>query len=323
MEKSVQEFIAKSNKEYGQNTIILGKDCRMKVDIISTGSLKIDIATGIGGIPKGRVVEVFGEESSGKSTLALHVAANVQKAGGNVLYIDAENALDPTYASRLGVNLEEVAISQPDNAEQAIGLVKSATSMRVFDLIVLDTIAAMTPRAIIDGEVGDAHMASMARLLSANLSYICDGAAKGNTSVLCLNQVRNTNFSGYGNPLGTSGGRAMRFYTSMRIQMTRSTLNKDGTVVAGNTVKVKIVKNKLAPPFTECEPEIVYGEGFSREHEIVDLGSDNGLIDKAGSWYSYKGERIGQGADTVAQFLVANPKITDELETAIKERLGM
>jgi recombination protein RecA len=319
----LQEFLKQCHKTYGKESVISANNARQFCDVTSTGSLKIDIALGIGGIPRGRLVEVFGGESSGKSTLCLQLAANVQKNGGSVLYVDDEHALDPTYAANLGVNLENLIISQPDSAEDALGIIKTGLVVGAFDLIVLDSIAGLTPQAVIDGEVGDSHVGRLARLMSQNCAYFASQASKSNTSLMLINQIREKVGVTYGSPETTPGGRAIRFYSSMRIQMSRSTLNKDGEDVLGNTVKVKVIKNKLAPPFKECEPEILYGEGFSRESEIVDLGSDAGIVEKAGSWYSYKGERVGQGKEAARQFFMANPELANEVELAVKKHFGV
>lgn len=319
--KKVSDFISKMNKEIGAGAVILGNTQKIKVDVISTGSLKIDAATGVGGIPRGRVTEVFGQESSSKTTLALHSTANVQKAGGSALYIDMEHALDPTYATNLGVNLGALAVSQPDNGEQALSIVKGALQMGAFDLIVVDSVASLIPRVVIEGEVGDAHMGVLARLMSANLPMFARLAFDSNVALLFLNQMRNKLGVQYGSPLTTPGGDAMKYYTSLRLQLTRSTLKKDGEEVLGNMVKAKVVKNKLAAPFKECEPEIIYGEGYSKESEIIDLGAEFDIVEKSGSWYSYKGERIGQGKEQVKQFLLGHPDISSEIEQMVRAKL--
>lgn len=322
-QQAIEKFVKECDKTYGEGSVISANASRKHCDVISTGSTKIDLATGIGGIPRGRLIEIFGAESSGKTTLSLQVAANCQKMGGVALYVDNEHALDPTYASNLGVNLDSMLISQPSSAEESLGIIKTALSVGAFDLIVLDSIAGLTPQAVIDGEVGDAHVGRVARLLSQNLQNFASEASKSNTSVVFINQIREKIGVMFGNPETTSGGRAIRFYSSMRIQATRSTLKKDGEDVLGNTVKIKIIKNKLAPPFKECEPEILYGEGFSREYELIDLGVECGLMEKSGAWYSYKGERAGQGRDNTRQFLMANPHICEELDLEIKKYYGI
>jgi recombination protein RecA len=318
----LENYIKTMTKTYGQGAVIHGNEFRTNCQVISTGSLKIDIATGVGGIPKGRITEVFGGESSGKTTLSLQTAANCQRSGGNVFYIDTEHALDPGYAKALGIDLDTLIISQPGSAEESLNLLKTAITVGAFDLIVTDSIASLVPQAVIDGDIGDSHVGRLARLMSENLPQFASQANSTNTAVLFTNQIRNK-IGGYGDPTTTPGGFAMKFYSSMRIQTSRSTLNKDGDEVLGNVVKVKVVKNKLAPPFRECEPEIIYGEGFSREAEIVDIGSEYGIMEKSGSWYSYGGERVGQGKDAARQFLLANPNAANEIELKIKQHLGM
>ena len=320
---AIEKFIKECNKNYGEGSVMAATNARQRCDVYSTGSIMIDIATGIGGIPRGRLVEIFGPESSGKTTLCLQIAASCQKNGGTVLYVDDEHALDPTYAANLGVDLQALIISQPSSAEESLGIIKTALAVGAFDMIVLDSVAGLTPQAVIDGDVGDSHVGRVARLMSQNLQHFVSEAAKSNTCLAFINQTREKIGVLYGSPETTNGGKAIRFYSSMRIHTARTTLNKDGQDVLGNSVKVKIVKNKLAPPFTECEPEILYGEGFNREYELVDLASGLGIIEKSGSWYSYDGERMGQGKDAARQFLLANPEITDKIEVLVKEQYGI
>jgi len=322
LRKKIELFVASTNKIDGENSVIFGNAARQKVDVISTRSLKIDQALGIGGIPKGRIVELYGGESSAKSSLALQVVAEAQSRGGAALYIDAENALDPVYATNLGVNLDEITFAQPDTAEKSLTLAKNGLECGAFDVVVIDSIAALVPRAMLEGDIGDAHVGVMARLMSQNLSKLANSAARTNTALLCINQTRSKIGVSYGDPTTTSGGAALRFYASIRVQMTRATLNKPGEEVLGNTVKVKVVKNKLAAPFKECEPEIIYGEGFSLEREILDFGEDAGLLEKSGSWYKINGNRI-QGREEARQFLLANPEIAKDLLTKIRESLGI
>ena len=319
--ESLSKFLKETEKVYGAGAVMLGNQKPTHCDVIPTGSLKIDMALGVGGFPKGRITEVFGAESSGKTTLMLQTAANCQKAGGKVLMVDVESSLDPSYATALGLNLDDLIISQPGLAEDALGIIKTALMMQAFDMIILDSIAAMTPRAVVDGEPGDSHMAIVARLLSRNLSMLHRAAVESNTCLAFVNQIRDNIGVMYGEKTTTVGGRAMKFYASMRIQVSRSTLNKDGEEVIGNKVKVKVVKNKLAPPYKECEAEILYGQGFSKTSELVDIGSDMGIVEKAGSWYSYEGERIGQGRDNAVEFLTQNPKTADEIEGKIRAAL--
>ena len=274
----IESFVGLTNKNIGPNSVIFGDAARQKVDVITTGSLKIDVATGIGGIPRGRITEIYGGESSGKTSLSLQSAANCQKNGGAVLYIDAENALDPSYAKALGVVLEDITFAQPDTAEESLTIAKNGLESGVFDLIVIDSVAALVPRAVLEGDIGDAHVGVLARLMSANLPKIARAAAVSNTAIIMVNQTRSKIGISYGDPTTTSGGVALKFYASMRIQTSRSTLRKDGEEVLGNTVKVKVVKNKLAAPFKECEPEIVYGEGFSLERELIDIGVEHDIV---------------------------------------------
>lgn len=320
-QKAVAEFVAQTNKEHGE-VATTGRTVSA-VESITTGSLAIDRATGIWGIPKGRITEVMGEESSCKTTLALHSVAAIQKEGGSALYIDAEHALDSQYCKNLGVDLDSLVICQPNTAEDSMGIVKTALTAVAFDLIVVDSIAGMVPRAILEGEMGDAHMSVLARLLSKALPQFSGLCHNSNTALLLLNQMRAANFGGYGPTKLPCGGNAPKFYASLRISMTRSTLKKDGEDVIGNTVKVKVIKNKLAAPFKECEPEVYYGEGFSRESDIIDIGVAEGALEKAGSWYSFNGERLGQGKETLRQLLLAQPDLAAKIEAEIKVRIGL
>jgi len=306
--KELDDFLKTARKEFGDTVVITANDKRQKVDVISTGSPKVDIATGIGGIPKGRITEVFGMESSGKTTLALHAAANVQKAGESVLFVDVEHALDPRYASNLGIKLDDLVISQPDNGEQALDVIKFGLNSKAFGLIVLDSVASLVPRVVFEGDMADANVGVVARLMSKACPLFVDLAANANTALLMINQIRSTIGVSYGDPTVTSGGKALKFYASVRMQTFRSTLQKDGELVVGNTVKVKVVKNKLAPPFKECEAEIVYGEGFSMESDLLDLGQEHGLVERSGAWYTINGERM-QGGERAIQYLLANPDL--------------
>jgi recombination protein RecA len=322
LRKKIELFVASTNKIDGENSVIFGNAARQKVDVISTRSLKIDQALGVGGIPKGRITEVFGGESSAKTTLCLHTVAEAQSRGGAALYIDAENALDPGYAKNLGIDLNEITFAQPDTAEKSLTIAKNGLDCGAFDIVVIDSIASLVPRAVLEGDIGDAHVGVMARLMSQNLSKLANSAARTNTALVCINQTRTMIGQSYGDPTTTTGGKALRFYTSVRIQMNRSVLNKSGDEVLGNTVKVKVIKNKLAAPFKECEPEIIYGEGFSLEREILDFGDELGFVEKSGSWYKINGERV-QGREEARQFLLANPGVTRELLLKIRESLGI
>ena len=317
----LESFLKTARKEFGDEAIITANNKQQKVDVISTGSPKIDIATGIGGFPRGRVTEVFGMESSGKTTLALHAAANCQKSGSNVLFVDVEHALDPSYAKNLGVRLEDLVVSQPDNGEQALDIIKFGLKSGAFGLIVLDSVASLVPRVVFEGDMADANVGVVARLMSKACPLFVDLAAGTNTALIMINQIRSTIGVSYSDPTVTSGGKALKFYASIRIQTYRSTLRKDGEEVVGNTVKAKVVKNKLAPPFKEAETEVVYGEGFSRERDLLDLGIENGQIEQAGAWYTVNGERL-QGRERAVQYLLMNQQYCDTLQAEIVASLG-
>lgn len=319
--KNIESFLKSARKEFGDESVITAKDKKTNVDVISTGSVKIDIATGIGGIPRGRITEVFGMESSGKTTLALQAAANCQKAGHSVLFVDVEHALDPKYARNLGIDMDELIISQPDNGEQALDIIKFGLQSKAFGMIVLDSVASLVPRVVFEGDMADANVGIVARLMSKACPLFADLASDANTAVLMINQIRSTIGISYGDPTVTSGGKALKFYASVRMQTFRSTLHKDGELVVGNTVKVKVVKNKLAPPFRECETEIVYGEGFSRESDLIDLGQEKGFIERSGAWYTINGERL-QGKEKATQYLLVNPAYCSELEAQVIATLG-
>jgi recombination protein RecA len=315
---ALAEFMKNAVKTYGNGIVSSGNQSLEGVEVISTGSIKIDAASGIGGLPKGRMIEIFGEESSGKTTLGLQLVAECQKAGGQALFVDVEHALDPVYATNLGVDLEKLMVSQPDNAESALGIIKDALTLGAFDIIVLDSVAGLATQAEIDGDVGDAHVAKIPRLMSQNLKQFTSICHHANTLMVFINQTRSNIGQTYGDPNTATGGKAIKFYMSMRIKTIRTSAMKDGEETIGNKVKVTFVKNKLAAPFKVCEPEILYGEGFSRELEIIDIGSENGIIEKAGSWYNYAGERLGQGRDNVRQLLIANPTLTAEIEAKVR-----
>jgi recombination protein RecA len=315
-QKRIEDFLKSARKEFGNESVITAKDKKAKVDVISTGSVKIDIATGIGGIPRGRITEVFGMESSGKTTLALHAVANCQKAGMSALYVDVEHALDPKYAKNLGIDMDSLLISQPDNGEQALDIIKFGLNSKAFGLIVLDSVASLVPRVVFEGDMADSNVGVLARLMSKACPLFVDLASDANTALLMINQIRSSIGTSYVDPTVTSGGKALKFYASVRIQTFRSTLQKDGELVVGNIVKAKVIKNKLAPPFRDCETEIVYGEGFSRESDLLDLGQENGFIEKSGAWYVVNGEKM-QGKDRAVQYLLANPDYCTQLESQI------
>ena len=322
--KALDTAVAQINKQFGTNTIApLGTDHVEKVDAISTGSMSIDIATGVGGLPKGRIVEIFGPESSGKTTLTLHVIAENQKKGGVCAFIDAEHALDPEYAKALGVDLDSLLVSQPDNGEQALEIVDMLVRSGAVDLIVVDSVAALTPKAEIEGEMGDSHMGLQARLMSQALRKITGNAKRSNCLVVFINQIRMKIGVMFGSPETTTGGNALKFYASVRLDIRRIGQVKDGDAIIGNETRVKVVKNKVAPPFKEAVFQIVYGKGVNKQAEILDLAVEKDIVDKSGAWYAYNGSKIGQGKNNTVAYLKENPEISKEIESLVlKEYLG-
>ena len=319
--KALDQAIAQIEKQFGKGAIMnLGENANKNVDVIPTGCLALDIALGIGGLPRGRIIEIYGPESSGKTTVSLHVVAQAQKLGGTAAFIDAEHALDPIYAKKLGVNIEELYVSQPDNGEQGLDIADSLVRSGAVDIVVVDSVAALTPKAEIDGEMGESHVGMQARLMSQALRKLAGVISKSNTCVIFINQLREKIGVIYGNPETTPGGKALKFYASVRMDVRKGEALKDGTNVIGNHTKVKIVKNKLAPPFKVAEFDINYGVGISRAGSILDLAISSDLIEKSGSWFSYKGEKIGQGKERVKEYLEQNPTLMEELETIIKEK---
>ncbi|TAJ95901.1 MAG: recombinase RecA [Gammaproteobacteria bacterium] len=312
--------LSQIEKQFGKGAIMRMDDGSVLPDIesVSTGSLGLDIALGIGGLPRGRVVEIYGPESSGKTTLALHVAAEIQKAGGTAAFVDAEHAMDPQYAEKLGVKIEELLISQPDTGEQALEITDMLVRSSAVDLVIIDSVAALTPKAEIEGEMGDSHMGLQARLMSQALRKLTGNIKRSNTLVIFINQIRMKIGVMFGNPETTTGGNALKFYASVRMDIRRIGSIKKGEEIIGNETRVKILKNKVAPPFKEVVFDILYGEGISREGEIVNLGVKHNIIEKTGAWYSYKDERIGQGKDNVRVFLKEHPDISQEIEAAIR-----
>jgi len=310
-------------KQFGKGSIMrMGEDSIMHdVEAVSTGSLGLDIALGIGGFPRGRVVEIYGPESSGKTTLALQVAAEIQKAGGTAAFVDAEHAMDPKYAEKLGVKIEDLLVSQPDTGEQALEITDMLVRSGAVDLVIIDSVAALTPKAEIEGDMGDSHMGLQARLMSQALRKLTGNIKRSNTLVIFINQIRMKIGVMFGSPETTTGGNALKFYASVRIDIRRIGAIKKGEEVVGNETRVKVVKNKVAPPFKEVVFDILYGEGISRESEIINLGSQHEIIEKSGAWYSYNGERIGQGKDNVRIFLKDNPKIAQEIEAKLRAKL--
>lgn len=323
-EKIIENTVSQIERQYGVGSIMkLGEPGALqRVESISTGSLELDIALGVGGIPRGRVTEIYGPEASGKTTLALHIVSNAQKNGGIAAFIDAEHALDPNYARNLGVNVEELLLSQPDNGEQALEIAEILLKSSALDVIVIDSVAALVPRAELEGEIGDSHVGLQARLMSKALRKLTGVVNKTKTSVVFINQLREKIGIMFGNPEVTPGGRALKFYSSVRLDIRRIDSIKSGTDIVGNRVRVKVAKNKVAAPFKKAEFDIMYGKGISREGSIIDVAAESGIIEKSGSWYSYKEDRIGQGRENAKMFLMQNEKIAEEIENAVKEELG-
>lgn len=322
--KALEAALGQIEKQFGKGSVMkLGDYTAMNVEAIPTGALSLDIALGIGGIPRGRIIEVFGPESSGKTTLALHLIAEAQKMGGEAAFIDAEHALDPVYAKHLGVNIDELIVSQPDTGEQALEIAEALVRSGALDIIVVDSVAALVPKAEIDGDMGDAHVGLQARLMSQALRKLAGVINKSKCVIVFINQLREKVGVMFGNPETTPGGRALKFYSTIRMDVRRSEQIKQGDSVIGNKTTVKIVKNKVAPPFKTAVVEIMYGEGVSRVSEIIDLGVEAGIIDKSGAWYSYNGEKLGQGKETVKALLKENDKLRDELEQKVREHFNM
>ncbi len=320
MKKELEQAIQLIRKQHGQTAIMeLGSAEKLAVETIPSGSLALDIALGIGGFPRGRVVEIYGPESGGKTTLTLHVIAEAQKLGGTAAFIDAEHALDPIYARAIGVDTDNLLISQPDNGEQALEIAETLIKSGAVDVVVIDSVAALVPRAELEGQMGDPQMGLQARLMSQALRKLTALTAKTNTCLIFINQVRDKIGVMFGNPETTTGGRALKFYASIRIDIRRTQTLKSGDEKTGNNTKIKIVKNKLAAPFKEVEPVIIFGEGISKETDLINLGVENGLIEKSGTWYGYQGERIGQGAENTRAFLRNNPEIRDRIEAALRK----
>ncbi len=323
--KAVEAAVSQIEKQFGKGSVMkLGqKDAALKIGAIPTGSIAFDLALGIGGFPRGRVVEIFGPEATGKTTLALHVIAEAQRRGGQAVFIDAEHALDPTYAGKVGVDIDNLLISQPDYGEQGLEIAEVLVRSNAVDVVVVDSVAALVPKAELEGEMGDAHMGLQARLMSQALRKLTAIVARSKTCFIFINQIREKIGFFLGNPETTTGGRALKFYASLRVDVRRMTAIKEGDQVVGNRVKVKIVKNKMAPPFRDAEFDIIYGEGISREGDLVDMGANAGLIEKSGTWYSYKGERIGQGRENVKKLLKENAEIAADLDIEIRAKVGL
>ena len=321
--KALGAALGQIEKQFGKGSVMRLGDAAASYDVeaVSTGSLGLDIALGIGGLPRGRVIEIYGPESSGKTTLTLQVVAEIQKLGGTAAFVDAEHALDPSYAEKLGVNVNELLVSQPDTGEQALEITDMLVRSNAVDLVVIDSVAALTPKAEIEGEMGEMQLGLHARLMSQALRKLTGNIKRSNTIVIFINQIRMKIGVMFGNPETTTGGNALKFYASVRLDIRRIGAIKNGEEVVGNQTRVKVVKNKVSPPFREAEFEIMYGQGISREGEIIDMGSAQGIIEKSGAWYSYKNERIGQGKENVRLFLVEHPEIATDIEKQIRERL--
>ena len=323
-EKALDAALAQIERQFGKGSVMrLGEDGRAPVEVIPTGSIALDIALGIGGLPRGRIVEVYGPESSGKTTVALHAIANVQAAGGLAAFIDAEHALDPDYASRLGVDLDNLYVAQPDTGEQALEIADTLVRSGAIDLIVIDSVAALVPRAEIEGEMGDSHVGLQARLMSQALRKMAGALSNTNTTAIFINQLREKIGVMFGSPETTTGGKALKFYASVRLDVRRIETLKGGTEAVGNRTRVKVVKNKVAPPFKQAEFDILYGEGISREGSLIDMGVDAGVVKKSGAWYTYDGDQLGQGKENSRTFLKDNPDLANEIEKKIKESLGL
>jgi recombination protein RecA len=323
-EKALEVALGQIEKQFGKGSIMrLGENAHMQVSAIPSGSLALDIALGIGGVPKGRVIEIFGAESSGKTTIALHVIAEAQRQGGIAAFIDAEHALDPTYAAAVGVDLDQLLISQPDTGEQALEITDTLIRSGAVDVVVVDSVAALVPRAEIEGEMGDSHVGLQARLMSQALRKLSGNLSRSNCSAIFINQLREKIGVMFGSPETTPGGRAMKFYASVRLDVRRIENLKDGAEVVGSRVRVKVVKNKVAPPFRLAEFDILYGKGISREGSLIDVGVDQGLIKKSGAWFTYEGTQIGQGRENARQFLAENPDIALDIEKRIRDALGL
>ena len=322
--KALEAALAQIEKVHGKGSVMrLGEDTRLPIDVVPTGSVALDVALGIGGLPRGRIVEIYGPESSGKTTVALHAIANAQAEGGICAFIDAEHALDPDYANKLGVNTDELLVSQPDNGEQALEIADTLVRSGALALIVIDSVAALTPRAEIEGEMGDSHVGLQARLMSQALRKMTGALKSANTTAIFINQLREKIGVMFGSPETTTGGRALKFYSSVRLDVRRIETLKDGSEMVGNRTRVKVVKNKVAPPFKQAEFDIIYGEGISREGSLIDMGVANGIIRKAGAWFTYESDQLGQGKENARNFLKNNPKIAEEIDRRIRAALGV
>ncbi len=323
-DKTLDQVLADIEKQFGKGAVMkLGDHPNQHIDVISSGSISLDIALGIGGYPKGRIIEIYGPESSGKTTFALHAIAEAQKAGGRAAFIDAEHSLDPNYAANLGVNTDELLLSQPDNGEQALEICEALVRSGAISIIVIDSVAALVPQAEIEGEMGDSHVGLQARLMSQALRKLSGVISKTNTIAIFINQLREKVGIMFGNPETTPGGRALKFYSSVRLEIRKGEQIKNGENVVGNKTNIKVVKNKMAPPFKNCTVDITYGHGVSKEGEIVDLASEANIVEKTGAWYSYKGEKLGQGKENVKELLLKNLELSQEIEAKVRDYYGI
>jgi len=323
-EKALESALAQIDRQFGKGSVMrLGSDERAPVAVIPTGSIALDVALGVGGLPRGRIVEIYGPESSGKTTLTLHAIANVQRAGGIAAFVDAEHALDPDYAQKLGVDIDQLLVSQPDTGEQALEIADMLVRSGAIDLVVIDSVAALVPKAEIEGEMGDSHVGLQARLMSQALRKLTGGLSQTGTTMIFINQLREKIGVFFGSPETTAGGKALKFYASVRLDIRRIETLKDGTEAVGNRTRVKVVKNKMAPPFKQAEFDILYGVGISREGSLIDYGVDQAIVKKSGAWYTYEGEQLGQGRENAKQFLTENPEIMVEVSERIRIQVGV
>ena len=323
-DKALELALAQIDKNFGKGSVMrLGEETRAPIQVIPTGSIALDVALGIGGLPRGRVVEIYGPESSGKTTVALHAVANAQRAGGIAAFIDAEHALDPDYAKNLGVDTDALLVSQPDTGEQALEIADMLIRSGALDILVIDSVAALVPRAEIEGEMGDSHVGLQARLMSQALRKITGALSNSGTTAIFINQLREKVGVMFGSPETTTGGKALKFYASVRLDVRRIETLKDGGEPVGNRTRVKVVKNKVAPPFKQAEFDILYGKGVSREGSLIDMGVEQGILRKSGAWYTYEGDQLGQGKENARKFLLENPDVANEVEKRIKEKLGI
>jgi recombination protein RecA len=322
--KAIDSAITQIERQYGKGAIMrFSSEDILPVEVIPTGSLALDIALGVGGIPRGRIIEIFGHESSGKTTLALHIVAEAQKMGGSAAFVDVEHAIDPLYAKHIGVNMEHLLISQPDTGEQALEIVETLVRSNAIDVVVIDSVAALTPQAEIEGEMGDAHVGLLPRLMSKALRKLSGVTSKSKTCIIFTNQIRQKIGVMFGNPETTPGGLALKFHASVRLEIRRAETLKEGDEMVGNRIRVKVAKNKVAPPFTQAEFEMTFGEGISKLGDLLDVAADQGIVNKSGAWFSYNNERLGQGRNSAKEYLIQHPEVVDEIDTKVRENLGI